>query len=344
MLNMAVSAEDFKDVFGFEMNEPIGQNLESLRDKFVTCVFGGEGKSTEKGKALMKTIDKCTAQTKAKDFAKVFHEEYKAFDKQSSAETIKKENSKKANNENQSAKVEEKSVLHQLLLDLGQTFWNRDASQENDSNVERAAENNAKQVKRLSEKGTIWHAVSSFGTAEGKHSWKTVKIVNSLLAQDGVFEAPWMNGSDRGNFGETPLHIALLFNAPGPEYTAFFKELWTMCPRLHTEFYSEPLYRGENALHIAIIKKAGLDVIRTMVESPAGAPLLAGRADGAFFKAAAYSDGAANNLGEYPICFAACTNQPGVLEFLIRSQADLAVTTQEGNNLLHLMVPSALNL
>ena len=114
-----------------------------------------------------------------------------------------------------------------------------------------------------------------------------------------------------------------------------------MCPRLHAEVYSEPLYHGENALHIAIIKKAGLEVVRTMVESPAGAALLAGRADGAFFTKEAYSDGAANNLGEYPICFAACTNQPDTLKYLIESKADLAVTTQEGNNLLHLMVLNA---
>jgi hypothetical protein len=245
--------------------------------------------------------------------------------------------------ENESKKIEDKfqqkSVLRHLFRDFSHAIFNRDVDDASDSNVEDAAENNAKQVKRLSETGTIWHAVSAFASNEGKHSWRTVKVVNSLLSlKNKPFVAPWMTGEDRGIFGETPLHIALLFNTPGDDYTNFFKELWAMCPLLRPLCYSASLYHGENALHIAIIKKAGLDVIGTMVESDAGPALQEMRADGKFFKEAALSEGAVDSLGEFPLCFAACTLQADVLAYLIERGADLTVTTKEGNNLLHLLV------
>ena len=203
-----------------------------------------------------------------------------------------------------------------------------------------AAAINAKQVRLLSEKGTIWHAASAFGTEAGQASWQTVRAVTSLLCARGL-ECPWMRGDERGTVGETPLHIALLFNAPGAALDALVADLWDLCPRLRALAYTHDLYRGENALHIAIIKRSGLPAIRRMVESPAGPALLAGRAVGTFFADPACSAGACAALGERPLAFAACTNQPAVFEYLADHGADLEAVTAAGNNLLHLLVLNA---
>jgi hypothetical protein len=237
---------------------------------------------------------------------------------------------------------------------LTECLSSKDAGHE----VETPAQANAKQVKRLSQKGTIWHAVSNFASPDGKESWEKVKTAIKLIKGEGknICEVdnlvPWMTGDDRGVFGETPLHILLLFNnfnEPDPNLFQFFSELWDLCPLLHALPYTRPLYEGENVLHIAIIKKAGPDVFAKMKSSPNWTELCEGRATGEFFKKEQLSEGSCHLLGEYPLGFAACTNQPTVFKDLVESVASgtrarlLKQTTSEENNLLHLMVLNAFN-
>ncbi len=343
LCNMSeIAHDDFQEAFGFEMKEMVTEDkLQDMIGVFMTGVFGGdtEGNWTETKEtiehAVKRNYSASPTTTTVRDVAKHFFDAYTSLSPETGA-YIKAVETKKED------KTELNIISH--LLNFGKAVFNRNVENDADKDVENAAENNAKQVKRLSEEGTIWHAVSAFGSPAGKKSWRTVKVVNTLLSQDKgkPFVAPWMTGKDRGIFGETPLHIALLFNVPGVDYTQFFQELWTLCPKLRTLCYAEPLYHGENALHIAIIKKAGLDVIKTMVESE-GPELLTMQADGMFFKEAALSEGAVNNLGDFPLCFAACTLQSDVFDYLIEQKADPRVTTQEGNNLLHLMVLNAFN-
>ena len=42
--------------------------------------------------------------------------------------------------------------------------------------------------------------------------------------------------------------------------------------------------------------------------------------------------------GEYPLSFAACSNQKDMLEVLLRCGADLRAKDTNGNNVLHMMV------
>ena len=357
---LGVDNEEFKELFGITLNQNLEQkDWDILVEKFVTAIIGGVidentgGKLNRKEKAratarnaLVTGLRKKISQIRnVNDFSSILKEEVIKIDLNSNSD------SKSTSFLVESKKYipENNPTMRQLLKDL----WNYLRNTQNfEDPVENAAEANAKQVKRLSEAGTIWHAVSSFGKPEGDASWRLVKIVNKILLQGEekspdsrkkALAAPWMKGDDRGNFGETPLHIAILFNNPGDDFTKFFQELWVMCPHLHKAEYTEVLYHGENVLHIAIIKKAGLDIIQQIVESAAGESLLKGRSDGDFFKQAAHSNGACHNLGEYPLCFAACTNQPDVFNFLISRGADLTVTTSEGHNLLHLMVLNAFN-
>ena len=226
-----------------------------------------------------------------------------------------------------------------------------------------ADEANAKQVKGLSQYGTIWHAVSAYGSDEGKESWKNVQAAVELMTQktehkdvDRLDElVPWMRGDDLGFFGETPLHVLLVFNdfnKDRKELIQFFKELWEMCPRLHDLVYTQPLYKGENVLHIAIIKKVPKEVLDVMKGSKSWMSLLEGRATGDFFQNEELSEGTCNILGETPLGFAACTCQPEVFKYLLpdpRTKPDaflkqITYRTELGNNnLLHLMVLNAFN-
>ena len=222
------------------------------------------------------------------------------------------------------------SVLSRLASDFKAAVMKKLQPRENIR--AKVAENNSKQVERLATPNTIWHAVSRFKTPEGQESWISIKDNPDVLKND-----------DKGVFGETPLHIALLFNDPSEAFNAFFLELWLKSPpELRTTVYTEEPYKGENVLHIAIIKKVGLDLIKEIVKLE---PTLAcGKATGCFFKDRELSDNSCNNLGEEPLFFAACTNQMDVVKFLVNEYANhvkLDAVTTEGNNLLHLMVLNA---
>lgn len=90
-------------------------------------------------------------------------------------------------------------------------------------------------------------------------------------------------------------------------------------------------------LHIAIVRRLDRHIIQMFVESPQGAALLKQRAVGSFFKDPKLSDGCCN-YGEFPLGFAACTNQKETFDYLVSRGASLSMTTYEGHNLLHLMV------
>jgi hypothetical protein len=223
-------------------------------------------------------------------------------------------------------------VYKRLLAELRFLFSPSD--EEPQFGGDEADERHAKQLKKTTQPATIWHAVSHYSSGEGKASWEICRLII-----DGCkWSSPWMLGEDRGIFGETPLHLALLFNEANKDFEDFFIDLWAKCPRIRTKQYTHALYHGENVLHIAIIRKVGMRIIKTIVESPEGRVLLEQPADGAFFKDPRRSDGCCSILGEYPLCFAACTNQMEVFEYLLKQGANSKVCTSEKNNLLHLLV------
>ncbi len=200
------------------------------------------------------------------------------------------------------------------------------------------ANENWNQLKMLSYHNTIWHAVSSSGTKEGKRSWKLVKLV-TIIARALETECWWMEGGDkgvRGVFGETPLHILLLFGGASSDAQDLFMHLWDACPNLRTVQYSHRLYKGENVLHIAIIRRSGMEIINKILGSREAAELMSHRATGQFFR---NEKNGCHLLGEHALAFAACTNQHDVFQSLVDMRADLGVRTElGGNNLLHLMV------
>ena len=197
---------------------------------------------------------------------------------------------------------------------------------------------NDTQLRMLTAAKTVWNTVAFL--SKNAETWKRIKIVASILFLKGL-TCPWMRGDERGAAGETPLHIAVLFNDTSAKVHALFADLWDLCPKLRAAEYLGDEYKGENVLHFAIIKKGNINLIEMMLDSPEGWELLRSRATGKFFKEAELSEDSCRWLGELPLAFAASTNQREVFDLLLEKGGDLTGTTAGGNNLLHLMVLNA---
>ena len=141
-------------------------------------------------------------------------------------------------------------------------------SHDSDANTQ-----NAKQVLKKLEKGTIWHAVSYADTLEGQQSFVAANAKSNQL---------WQVGEERGVMGETPLHLAVLYCSSEAHKKMIF-DLWDTYPALRCAIYEGQLYHGENVLHIAIVKRLGIQVIQKFLSPKEGKILLEQRATGRFF-------------------------------------------------------------
>lgn len=151
----------------------------------------------------------------------------------------------------------------------------------------------------------------------------------------------------RGPVGETICHFLLLLAPPEDPYaeirTEICKELIEMVPSAIDDIYTKEPYTGENLLHIAIVNRND-EMVKWLVEKRP--KLMEGRATGSFFsigsnKMADAKIGEGKALayfGEFPLSFAACTNQANLVEYLINKGADLLAQDTNGNNVLHMCV------
>jgi hypothetical protein len=198
---------------------------------------------------------------------------------------------------------------------------------------------NRMRMKYNAVKYSIWNAVSSFKFKEGRSSWEVVKAVVTILNSHGA-DCPWMRGDERGVYGETPLHLALLCNKPGNEdFESMFTFLWDKCPCLRTLKYERMHYRGENILHLAIVRGFSIQFLQQRIQSDTDAwnVLMKSRAVGRFFSKPKYGIAP---LGELPLFFAACVNRPDVFQFLAEHHNELLLekTEENRNNLLHVLI------
>uniref|UniRef100_A0A671UGZ4 Transient receptor potential cation channel subfamily V member 2 n=1 Tax=Sparus aurata TaxID=8175 RepID=A0A671UGZ4_SPAAU len=103
--------------------------------------------------------------------------------------------------------------------------------------------------------------------------------------------------------------------------------------------YTDPCYKGQTALHIAIERRS-FDLVKLLVQK--GADVQA-KANGNFFQRKA---GLGFYFGELPLSLAACTNQPDIVSFLMDNpytRADLTDKDSQGNTTLHALVVIADN-
>jgi len=136
----------------------------------------------------------------------------------------------------------------------------------------------------------------------------------------------------RGPVGETPLHLLVLFS-----HFELAKALLSRYPALVTDQYQEPMYKGENCLHIAIVQR-NFDMVHFLLQvgKVCGKlqELLCARAQGDFF-----AKGKECYYGEFPLGFAVSTNQPKMVRLLVQDfGASLEQEDSHGSNLLHLAV------
>nr|XP_012303833.1 transient receptor potential cation channel subfamily V member 1 [Aotus nancymaae] len=104
--------------------------------------------------------------------------------------------------------------------------------------------------------------------------------------------------------------------------------------------YTDSYYRGQTALHIAI-ERRNMALVTLLVEN--GADVQAA-ANGDFFKKTEGRPGF--YFGELPLSLAACTNQLGIVKFLLQNSwqpADIGARDSVGNTVLHALVEVADN-
>ncbi|XP_032125955.1 transient receptor potential cation channel subfamily V member 1 isoform X2 [Sapajus apella] len=104
--------------------------------------------------------------------------------------------------------------------------------------------------------------------------------------------------------------------------------------------YTDSYYRGQTALHIAI-ERRNMALVTLLVEN--GADVQAA-ANGDFFKKTEGRPGF--YFGELPLSLAACTNQLGIVKFLLQNSwqpADISARDSVGNTVLHALVEVADN-
>ncbi|CAL8109963.1 unnamed protein product [Orchesella dallaii] len=145
----------------------------------------------------------------------------------------------------------------------------------------------------------------------------------------------------RGSLGETLLHLLIICDTK--LHTRLAKVLLKCFPKLAVDCVEGEEYLGASALHLAIAYTNN-DLVDLLVKSGAK---IDQRAIGSFFlprdqqrmKPAKNSDyeGLAY-LGEYPLSWAACTNNEGVYNLLIDSDSDPDLQDSFGNAVLHMVV------
>ncbi|CAF0946381.1 unnamed protein product, partial [Didymodactylos carnosus] len=175
-----------------------------------------------------------------------------------------------------------------------------------------------KQTEAARQTGTIWDIIRKADQASLEY----------MLSTDPS------KVNERGFVGECPLHMMFIYGTDS--HIEMAKYVIGKFPDATTQIYNQAEYYGENVLHIAIIKKNAAMVDWLLVD-PSNKPyketLLKATASGNFFK-----DGRPCYYGEYPLAFAACTNQWNLVEILINSGADMDMADSNGNNILHLLV------
>uniref|UniRef100_A0A3P9IQK7 Transient receptor potential cation channel, subfamily V, member 1 n=1 Tax=Oryzias latipes TaxID=8090 RepID=A0A3P9IQK7_ORYLA len=145
------------------------------------------------------------------------------------------------------------------------------------------------------------------------------------------------------SYGKTPLIKALMHLKNGENKTVelFINtaknigDLEKFVNAAHTSKY----YKGQTALHVAIERRS-LPYVQLLVNSHAD---VHAKASGKFFQ---QHDGPCFYFGELPLSLAACTNQPEMVDYLLKNEiqrADPERRDSHGNTVLHALVAVADN-
>ncbi|XP_077020707.1 transient receptor potential cation channel subfamily V member 5 [Tamandua tetradactyla] len=130
----------------------------------------------------------------------------------------------------------------------------------------------------------------------------------------------------RGAFGETALHIAVLYDS---------LEAAMVMIEAAPELVKEPTlcepFVGQTALHIAVVNQ-NVNLVRVLLAHGAS---VSARATGVAFH---HSPRNLIYFGEHPLSFAACVGSEEIVRLLIEHGADIRAQDSLGNTVLHILI------
>jgi len=147
-----------------------------------------------------------------------------------------------------------------------------------------------------------------------------------MAGMKNFIRKPGFNHMMRGTFGETILHTALLFK--NDDCAA---HLIKNFPTLINAIYKHDQFRGETALHIAIVNQ-NAKMVKLLVEAKAAVNGV--HAIGIFFQ----KEGGTVYYGETPLHFAVSRDSWNIAKYLITEGADLEIPDKHGNTVFHFAV------
>ncbi|XP_067897563.1 transient receptor potential cation channel subfamily V member 5-like [Heterodontus francisci] len=132
---------------------------------------------------------------------------------------------------------------------------------------------------------------------------------------------------ERGAVGETVLHVAALYNSKEAAII-----LLNAFPFLIDEPIDCEMYKGETALHIAVVNQ-NVDLIKELLAL--NADIKHSRAVGTFFTP---GKDCRCYYGEYVLSFAACIGNEQVVKMIVAHGAPLNAQDKQGNTVFHMLV------
>ncbi|XP_038672603.1 transient receptor potential cation channel subfamily V member 5-like isoform X2 [Scyliorhinus canicula] len=132
---------------------------------------------------------------------------------------------------------------------------------------------------------------------------------------------------ERGSVGETVLHVAALYNSKEAAII-----LLNAFPFLIDEPIDCEMYKGETALHIAVVNQ-NVDLIKELLAL--NADIKHSRAVGTFFTP---GKDCRCYYGEYALSFAACIGNEQIVKMIVAHGAPLNAQDKQGNTVFHMLV------
>ncbi|XP_072897128.1 transient receptor potential cation channel subfamily V member 5-like isoform X1 [Hemitrygon akajei] len=150
---------------------------------------------------------------------------------------------------------------------------------------------------------------------------------NDVETLKNLIEDKHVDPYERGTVGETVLHVAALYNS---------KEAATILLNAFPFLIDEPIdcemYKGETALHIAVVNQ-NVELIKELLAL--NADIKHSRAVGTFFTP---GKDCRCYYGEYVLSFAACIGNEQIVKMIVAHGAPLNAQDKQGNTVFHMLV------
>uniref|UniRef100_UPI00398E69A3 transient receptor potential cation channel subfamily V member 5-like n=1 Tax=Pristiophorus japonicus TaxID=55135 RepID=UPI00398E69A3 len=150
---------------------------------------------------------------------------------------------------------------------------------------------------------------------------------NDVETMKNLIQEKNVDPYERGAVGETVLHVAALYNSKEAAVI-----LLNAFPFLIDEPIDCEMYKGETALHIAVVNQ-NVELIKELLAL--NADIKHSRAVGTFFTP---GKDCRCYYGEYVLSFAACIGNEQIVKMIVAHGAPLNAQDKQGNTVFHMLV------